>query len=129
MSTDQALLPVAVYGTLRQGQSNHHLLHGKTPLEQGWLEGFQLFDFGSNPAAVRGKSRLYVEIYSVSADELRRLDALEDYNPNRPARSLYLRETISSPSGAPCWIYLYNRPLHHRPIIASGRWQGPTTLR
>ena len=70
MSTDQALLPVAVYGTLRQGQSNHHLLHGKTPLEQGWLEGFQLFDFGSHPAAVRGKSTRAAEAVAAAERDI-----------------------------------------------------------
>lgn len=122
MSSETPLLPIAVYGSLKQGKSSHHLLHGKPAIDQGWLTGFELFDLGSHAAAVRGNGRLYVELYSVTAEELRRLDALEDYNERRPARSLYRRETVSSPTGEPCWIYLYNRPVHMRPRVASGRW-------
>jgi len=78
---DHATKLIFVYGTLRKHERNHRLLEGSVPVAlQCWTEGM-LYDSGFGyPAMVQEKSgRVYGELYEVTAETLKGLDALEGY--------------------------------------------------
>ncbi len=82
---------VFVYGTLKQGGSNHHYLAGQTLLGTArTVAGYTLYSLGgypglvAEPAAAEGVAG---EIWAVEAACLRRLDILEGVE-----EGLYARE-------------------------------------
>lgn len=107
---------VFVYGTLRHGQSNHHLLersewignHATPPI-------YDLYDLGSYPAVIEGHSVIYGEIYRVDDETLSQLDLLEEVPVT------YRREQIETPFGL-AWMYLYQGNHQLDVLISSGDW-------
>ncbi|WED26992.1 gamma-glutamylcyclotransferase [Vibrio sp. DW001] len=107
---------VFVYGTLRKGESNHHVLSDSEYL--GFFEtepNYQLFNYGSYPGVTQGNCKVLGEVYSVDDDVLQRLDRLE----NVPID--YRRDPIDTPYGS-AWIYLYQEVSPLDEAITSGNW-------
>ena len=110
------------YGTLLDGSDNpvardvHALLEPLGPANvAGSLMAVADPD-GWYPALLPGDGLIHGKLYrsrpGFGAAELARLDAYEDYYPDRPAQSLYLRRTvIASLDGADveAEAYLFNR--------------------
>jgi len=72
---------VFVYGTLRKGEDNHHLLaDSELVAEECHMEG-NLYDTGFGYPAITlvPGNKVYGELYRVSETTLRQLDELEDY--------------------------------------------------
>lgn len=107
---------VFVYGTLRQGQNNHHLL-----AQSEWLGNYatppiySLYDLGAYPAVTEGHSVLYGEVYRVDDKTLQQLDLLEDVPVT------YRREQIETQFGL-AWIYFYQHGDQLETLISSGDW-------
>ena len=119
---------VAVYGTLKQGLSNHRLLRDSRFLGRQRLTAITLYDLGSYPGARLEKSLgIEVEVYQVSSATLKQLDALEDYWPDNPEQGLYNRVTLPTRFGL-VWVYTYNHSVAGRPSVRLGSWQ-PTPKR
>ncbi len=97
---DPQLHLVAVYGTLRRGQSNHHLMQGCAMLGQETLAGFCMYDLGPYPAAIPAAGQIVCELYQVNTAQLHQLDQLEDV-PRE-----YRREQVATGLGS-AFIYLY----------------------
>ncbi|GAA0793267.1 gamma-glutamylcyclotransferase family protein [Marinobacterium sediminicola] len=112
---------VAVYGTLKRGQSNHHYLASAQYLGAAQLEGFALYDLGPWPAVKREPGQIQVEVYAVDAPTFAALDELEDYCAEAPATGLYDRIEVDTPFGL-AWLYLYNESVQPRQRLASGNW-------
>lgn len=107
---------VLVYGTLRQGESNHYLLSDSQFLGSVVTQAqFQLFDLGPYPAVIKGDQTLVAEVYLVDDETMQQLDILEDY-PHE-----YDRELVTTPHGQ-AWIYLYQNKRLLRNTIQSGDW-------
>ncbi|WP_105903592.1 gamma-glutamylcyclotransferase family protein [Vibrio gangliei] len=105
---------VFVYGTLRQGKSNHGLLNQSELLGVITTEPlFDLFDLGPYPAAIEGSRTLVGEVYRVDDLTMAQLDELEDY----PVE--YDRKQIDTPFGL-AWIYLYQNHQNLTQLIESG---------
>ncbi|WP_336922605.1 gamma-glutamylcyclotransferase family protein [Aquipuribacter sp. SD81] len=100
-------LDLAVYGTLRRGCRNAHLLAGAEPLLDGVVHGalhevavplgrdfrYPLLVVGGPGAAAAGLVR--VEVHRVHDEPtLVALDALEAYDPASPATSEYVRVRV-----------------------------------
>ncbi|WP_377891095.1 gamma-glutamylcyclotransferase [Alkalihalobacillus sp. R86527] len=90
---------VFVYGTLRKGESNHHVIEGATLLEEySWTSG-ELYDTGAGYPAMfeSSESVVYGEIYKVNDTILSRIDVLEGFQVGRTA-NLYERviQTVQS---------------------------------
>ncbi|MCF6136346.1 gamma-glutamylcyclotransferase family protein [Pseudalkalibacillus berkeleyi] len=84
---------VFVYGTLRKGESNHHLLAGTNCVnERAWING-TLYDTGQGyPAlSLTPFGSVYGEVYEVDDKLISKLDQLEGYQFGRE-RNLYERE-------------------------------------
>lgn len=113
---------VAVYGTLKRGHNNSHLLKGARFIGEDSLSGLTLFNLGPYPGALAKPSEgVLVEVYDVNDQILTELDILEDYFPAAPGDSLYLRKRMATKHG-PAWVYIYNRPVQHQQRISSGTW-------
>jgi gamma-glutamylcyclotransferase (GGCT)/AIG2-like uncharacterized protein YtfP len=75
------------------------------------------YDLGEYPGVVLDSNGLHIqgELFAVpDTAALAALDAYEDFRPDDPANSLFLRveTTATKPDGSPltCWVYVYNRP-------------------
>ena len=112
---------VFVYGTLRQGEVNHHLLSGAEFCgEHVTRARYRMLHLGAYPGVVEGGSTAIVgEIYRVDRKHFVHLDRLEAYP------SLYNRKLIPSQWGR-AWIYLYRGNRSNRASIPSGNWMGQT---
>ncbi len=113
---------VAVYGTLKRGGSNHRYLRGARFLGRTRLQSIALYDLGAYPGArLEASAGVDVEVYAVNDAGLRRVDWLEEYRPEAPARGTYDRRWLATPLG-PAWVYLYNPPVRGRRRITRGGW-------
>src|SRR5688572_23932074 len=83
-----------VYGTLKRGCSNHHLLADQTFVASTRTPaGYRLFDFGGYPGIVAmtdDREGVTGEVWSVDDAALQRLDHFEGVH-----EGLYRREPIS----------------------------------
>jgi gamma-glutamylaminecyclotransferase len=111
---------VFVYGTLRQGEVNHHLLaQARFVAEARTAPCFELFDLGPFPAmSTGGETAVLGEVYAVNDATLARLDHLEGHP------SFYQRTQIRLDGGQSVQTYLMARArMHGRVMIASGDWR------
>ncbi len=107
---------VFVYGTLRQGEDNHHFLEGCELVAQFRTgPAFALYDLGLYPGMVQGQQEIYGEIYRINTQILAKLDHLEDVPYE------YRREKMSTPFGE-AWVYLYQDDSQLLEPIDSGDW-------
>lgn len=108
-----------VYGTLKKGFGNNHLLSGDTFVgEATTLPNFTMFSMGGFPGVSKeGETQIRGEIYEVSPSTLERLDRLEGH-PN-----WYIREEVPTSLGR-AWIYLQPANSRGGKNIPSGIWEG-----
>ncbi|USD64979.1 gamma-glutamylcyclotransferase [Vibrio sp. SCSIO 43136] len=107
---------VFVYGTLRQGEPNHHFLEGcELVAQHRTAPSYALYDLGPYPGLIEGQQEVNGEIYRISPEVLVRLDHLEDVPYE------YRREKIDTPYGE-AWIYLYQDKNALSERIDSGDW-------
>lgn len=118
---------VGVYGSLREGLSNHKIL-GNSKLVGTFqtLPEFSMYDLGSYPAIInKGNTSISVEVYEVAEHTLEKLDCLEGYYSFNSATNHYNRRKIDSPYGE-IYVYLYNDVLENlnlQKIVESGDWK------
>ncbi|WP_052383856.1 gamma-glutamylcyclotransferase family protein [Litchfieldella xinjiangensis] len=113
---------VAVYGTLKRGLSNHHVLDGAEFVGPDVITSATLYDLGPYPGAKPERSRgIEVEVFKVNARLMTALDLLEDYRVRAPAQGMYDR-AIHRTAFGPAWLYLYNPDVRGRRAIRAGGW-------
>ena len=89
------------------------------------IEG-QLFDLGAYPGLRPGPGRVRGEIHRLLDPEaIPILDRFEDFEPDAPEGSLYIRRQIRliEPKRTDAWIYFYNRDLDSDRQIEAGDWR------
>jgi gamma-glutamylcyclotransferase (GGCT)/AIG2-like uncharacterized protein YtfP len=106
-----------IYGTLHPERAPHAIMEAARrlrPVGAGSVRG-QKIDLGEYPAVVLDDAGGEVagEVFEVpDAETLAALDAYEDYRPNDPEASLFLRVetpvTMSDGALKTCWVYVYN---------------------
>lgn len=109
-------MKVFVYGTLKQGFSNHHwmLEAGGKLICEASLFGFEMYSLGAFPAAVPGIGRIEGEVYEV--EDISILDTLEGY-PH------FYNRTLAETQEGLAWVYFLERnQISKQHIIPNGRW-------
>lgn len=113
---------VGVYGTLKKGHSNHHVLSNAQFVGRCKLDQITLYDIGPFPGAkLRPSDGVEVEIYDVTNKVFAQLDQLEGYNWKARKAGEYDRLQLETPFG-PAWIYIYNRGVFGLREIRRGGW-------
>lgn len=136
MSTD--LLPVFVYGTLRNSLGNYNnILRGNTVHEEpATLVGATMLDAGGFPFVItEGEGTIIGEVMYLdpaNADRtMARLDNLEGYRGPGVPGNMYdrLEVTVLSEDGIPLTAFAYitapgfRRHTNRMPVIESGDWK------
>lgn len=140
-------LVVAVYGTLRRGERNHHLLDGATFVGTASVSG-TLYEVPAAPFRpypypafmTTGDGWVAVELYRLpDVGMLASLDALERYDPQREQESQYVRRPVGVSHHRPASgeepvseasIYVYNGPADELGAeIEAGVWASPNRRR
>ena len=125
---------IALYGSLMSGLGAMDALGLALSLrfEGPCMIPGRLFDLGAYPGLRPGPGRVHGEIYRLlDLPALTTLDEFEDFDPSRPADSLYLRERVQllEPVGTLAWVYVYNREPSRGDRIAQGDWRAHLTSR
>lgn len=119
---------VFVYGTLKRGGANHHVLAGETFVAEARTRpGYTLFDLGDYPGMVAcadDNEGVAGEVWSVESATLARLDAFEGV-----PEKLYRREPVAllAPfADATVDAYIYARSIAGARRIGGGWPAGPS---
>ena len=118
---------IAVYGSLMTGMGGCEELGIGDQLSfvsRCEIDG-RLFDLGDYPGLLLGLGIVHAELYEIAnAAVLQRLDAYEQYDPDDPEGSLYIRKLIRlAQPDRDAWLYEYNRDMSGKPSIPSGDWR------
>ncbi len=119
---------IAVYGTLRYGQPNHHILGNSKFL--GITETDPIFTLFTNHSFpylyCKGNTAVTIEVYEITDFRISdKLDALEGFTGKRgSALNWYDITDIHTPWGI-AEIYIRTTPLQ-LPIISTGDWLNQT---
>ena len=92
---------VFVYGTLMNGECNHHFLEDSKCLGASAVEGYDMYNVGWFPAIVAGEGRILGELYEVSIKDMPSIDALEGEG------SLYRRRCEITSDNEMTYLYEY----------------------
>lgn len=112
---------VAVYGSLREGFSNHRILEGSKKLGTHWVPGYEMFSLGAFPGVRKGDTHIFTEVYEVSPNSMQRLDRLEGYN-GHDEHNFYDRVEVSTPYGKAYMYTLEDSRYEEREKVNSGNW-------
>jgi len=124
------------YGTLQPDRAPAEVadvVRGFEWVGKGTVRG-TLYDLGSYPGAVlneRGWGPISGIVFRLPVGEniLGRLDAYEEFDPQSPKRSLFIRRLhpveLDNGRVLPCWIYEYNGRTEGIAIIESGMFRPP----
>lgn len=141
MSAD--LLPVFVYGTLRNSLYNYErVLRGNTVHEEpATLVGATMLDAGGFPFVIaEGDGIIVGEVMYLNPDNaaetMKRLDRLEGYRGPGVPGNMYEREevVVLSADGIPVAAYTYltapgfRRHTNRMPVIVTGDWKDSPAL-
>ena len=100
---------VFVYGTLMKNQRNHGYLKDAAYIDDGVLEGYDMYDLGRYPGIIPGEGKVVGEVYQVTSEIEKQLDYLEEEGV------LYLKkpETVRLNNGqtVESLVYVYNKSL------------------
>ncbi|MFI0472080.1 gamma-glutamylcyclotransferase [Halomonas sp. HMF6819] len=126
LADDIAVTPlVAVYGTLKKGLNNAHLLEAAEFVGADTSRVLTLYDVGPYPGAKQRESKgIALEVYRINEAMLARLDVLEDHRIDAPDEGEYQRVTLTTRFG-PAWVYLYNPDIVDFIAIDEGGWPLP----
>lgn len=123
--------PLFVYGTLRRGGRNHHLLEGADYKKEAQIAGYMMWSFGSFPGVVSASPNQVIraELYHVDEGLLARIDRLEDfYGPDDP-RNIYERVSVRDSENRTGFLYIFVQDRLQQPpfkqskrLIPGGDW-------
>lgn len=124
-----------VYGTLKRGQSNYHLIAETVRSAVPAMVAGRLYDLGPFPALGPGDDRVRGELLLIEptllAHTLTVLDELEGYRPTDPRGSIYVRQVVTAVTDEGEEIaanaYFYNRDTDALRYLPTGEWVGPST--
>jgi gamma-glutamylcyclotransferase (GGCT)/AIG2-like uncharacterized protein YtfP len=92
---------VFVYGTLKSGYGNNHLLSSAKLLQQDSLAGHDIFAVQSFPGVIPGHGSVEGELWECDDETLKMLDILEGHP------DMYLRTPVTLESGEEAETYIW----------------------
>jgi gamma-glutamylcyclotransferase (GGCT)/AIG2-like uncharacterized protein YtfP len=97
------MIPIFVYGSLKQGLHNHWLLHNAIFIDvaQTTEQCWDMISMGGFPAVIPGNKNIYGELYHVTPQDLLMLDHLEGHP------DFYSRTAVELNNGQ-AWMYVLN---------------------
>jgi gamma-glutamylcyclotransferase (GGCT)/AIG2-like uncharacterized protein YtfP len=141
MTFDPQLERISFYGTLMRDQGVQQAIKAATKLRHMGtcsIDG-KLYDLGAYPGMVEGKGTVLGELYDVlDASVLIPLDRYEEFDPQNPSGSLFIRRRIRlKDPKVDSWVYFFNGSVRGKKRIQGGDWirfiqdrsktAGPTT--
>lgn len=114
---------IAVYGSLRKGMGNDHLLSTSNYLGDFQTKPeFSLYNLGYYPGLkTGGNTSVTMEVYEVDEKTAERVDRLEGYTPGGN-NTFYDKIPIETPYGeASVYVYVNNIPQER--LVESGDWK------
>lgn len=126
-------LPFFVYGTLLPGQPNfYHWGNSILTHETAVFNNGRLYDLGSYPMLIEAPGETVVgALITVEPSPyqtiLRRLDKLEEYDPQQPNQCSYIREKrdvhLENGRVQTAWVYIGQWQFQPAiPVIKNGNW-------
>lgn len=114
------------YGSLMTGQGGTDEQEARKHLESLGpcrVRG-QLYSRGAFPALVRGDGEVTAELFLVLSPAVwPMLDAIEHYDPDNRAKSIYRRHCVSTEdSRTDAWVYFWNDPIDDLEPVPGGSW-------
>lgn len=115
---------IAVYGSLRKGFGNHHILKNANYLGEFDTEPiYDMYSLSAFPGLVTGgNTSIKMEVYEVDRPTLVRLNQLEGYICDDHVNNHYNRISINTPYGE-AYTYTYNYSIDKRVKVESGDWK------
>lgn len=131
-------LPFFVYGTLLPGQPNYYYwADAVLAIETAVFPNGRLYDLGSYPMLIEAEGGSVIGAAITVAPEqyqtiLARLDQLEEYDPDQPDQSSYIRAKrevwLKNGRKQTAWVYIGQWHFQPSiPIITNGDWAQHTT--
>lgn len=121
-------MKIAVYGTLKEGHSNHRVIKGAKYLGEFTTKPeYRMYSFGGFPAiTLTGDTPIRCEIYDVEdEDMLNGIFNLEGYRGEGNDRNFYDLKIIDTPYGRAGIFYIKDIFKYgYKTQIKSGIWQG-----
>lgn len=70
---------IAVYGTLRKEgiYHDHYFKATDKPLGTQYIQGFDMYSLSNWPCIIKGKGKIFIEVYKVDDDIADRIEAME----------------------------------------------------
>lgn len=119
---------VFVYGTLKKGQPNHHILDNPNcsfvSAASTFPNRWEMYNLGAYPTivpAVGPHEKIRGEVYEVDKETLEHLDFLEGY-PTLYDRALVLVVLAGIKKPSLAWVYCMPRAPIHSTQILDGVW-------
>ena len=121
---------IFVYGTLKQGFSNHHRIFGGYDIKitPAFTYG-KLYDLGWYPAMTKGSEKVYGELVEFDNPKiLQRVDYLEGYKGENHSNNYYERREVDvfvRGDIVKAWVYFMDRDRvvkNMSKLINSGEW-------
>lgn len=124
------------YGTLaeRPPQEIADAVNHLECVGEGFVFG-ELYNLGAFPGAVidsRRPDKIFGKIFALPDNKalLDQLDHYEGFDPQQPAKSLFVRKRVAirrlNKRAIKGWIYEYNRDVKASPLIKSGHYSRAT---
>lgn len=124
-------MKVFVYGTLKRGFSNHHILSGRSSLvsSDASIDGFKLFDLGAFPAAIMSadaNDRIHGEVFEIHHDKLGHTLAALDRLEGHPTFYERQRREAIDETGLhhDVSVYVFLNHVRGAKLCSDGKWKG-----
>jgi gamma-glutamylaminecyclotransferase len=106
---------IFVYGTLKRGFPNSHMLNSSKFIEERCVRGLKMVNLGWYPGCVVSSNddKVHGEVYEVTEEIINKLDRLEG------VPFLYRRYEIEKG----LQTYIYNKSVEEREVIEDGIWK------
>lgn len=123
MSDKKRTVLIAVYGSLLEGLSNHHIISNSKYIgEFSSKSKFTMIDLQAYPALIKnGNTSIRFQVYAVDDQTLERVNILEGFKEGSNS-NFYEREILKTPFGDAFFYYQNRKVKENDYVVSSGDW-------